>query len=218
VDHHPLSLLNAPPYNATPSTNPPTRPTNLNIHLKANLYQNRLLAHHILNPLLSPNHIPSALLTLRTTLFPGNTLPPPPPPPPLCNPAPTASSRAKTKRSAALAILNLFPRAIAAAYLATSTPSSSSYPSFSSNAKYKSASAASHTKDDEDKDKDKNDKALESMIRAVEEILDVFGDEYMNKHLVYSVLEKVVGRVVPELGEGGVGVEALLAGRGVGVE
>jgi len=66
-------------------------------------------------------------------------------------------------------------------------------------------------------DEAKPDEALETMIRGVEEMLDVFGDEYMNRHLAYSLVEKVVGRLVPELGEGGVGVEALLAGRGVGV-
>ena len=39
------------------------------------------------------------------------------------------------------------------------------------------------------------------MIGQVEEILDVFGDAYLNKHLVYNILELVVIRVVPELGE-----------------
>ena len=39
------------------------------------------------------------------------------------------------------------------------------------------------------------------MIRQVEEILDVFGDAYLNKHLVYSILELVIVRLVPELGE-----------------
>jgi len=40
-------------------------------------------------------------------------------------------------------------------------------------------------------------------------ILDVFGDEYLNRHLLYSVLECVVVRIVPEMGmemsEGGGG-------------
>lgn len=39
------------------------------------------------------------------------------------------------------------------------------------------------------------------MIRQVEEILDVFGDAYLNKHLVYNILELVIVRLVPELGE-----------------
>jgi hypothetical protein len=48
-----------------------------------------------------------------------------------------------------------------------------------------------------DSDKDGEDE----MIRQVEEILDVFGDAYLNKHLVYNILELVIVRLVPELGE-----------------
>ena len=48
-----------------------------------------------------------------------------------------------------------------------------------------------------DSDKD----GEEEMIRQVEEILDVFGDAYLNKHLVYNILELVITRVVPELRE-----------------
>ena len=39
------------------------------------------------------------------------------------------------------------------------------------------------------------------MVRQVEEILDVFGDSYLNRHLVYNILELVIVRLVPELGE-----------------
>lgn len=39
------------------------------------------------------------------------------------------------------------------------------------------------------------------MISHVEEMLDVFGDTYMNKHLVYNILELVLVRLVPEMGE-----------------
>lgn len=44
--------------------------------------------------------------------------------------------------------------------------------------------------------------------------LDVWGDQYLNKHLLYAVVEMVVVRVLPEVGERGVkeGMEA----RGVG--
>jgi hypothetical protein len=41
----------------------------------------------------------------------------------------------------------------------------------------------------------------DEMLRQVEDILDVFGDVYCNKHLVYNILELVVVRLVPELGE-----------------
>jgi hypothetical protein len=41
----------------------------------------------------------------------------------------------------------------------------------------------------------------DEMLRQVEDILDVFGDVYCNKHLVYNILELIIVRLVPELGE-----------------
>lgn len=38
-------------------------------------------------------------------------------------------------------------------------------------------------------------------IEDVEGELDVWGDEYMNKHVAYAVLELIVVRVLPELAE-----------------
>jgi len=35
----------------------------------------------------------------------------------------------------------------------------------------------------------------------VEVELDVWGDEYMNKHVAYAVLELIIVRVLPELAE-----------------
>ena len=63
----------------------------------------------------------------------------------------------------------------------------------------------------------KNDE--EEMEHAVEEdVLDVFGSSYMNKHLIYGILELVIVRLVPELAEKTPG--ELLAERGIeiGVE
>ena len=39
----------------------------------------------------------------------------------------------------------------------------------------------------------------EDTVRQIEDILDVFGNAYLNKHLVYNILELVVVRLVPEL-------------------
>jgi len=48
--------------------------------------------------------------------------------------------------------------------------------------------------------------------REVErEVLDVWGDAYLNRHLAYAIVELVVVRVVPEMGEKG--VEALMGER-----
>lgn len=44
----------------------------------------------------------------------------------------------------------------------------------------------------------------EAMINEVEAILDIFGDSYCNKHLIYGILELVVVRLIPEVGEKGV--------------
>lgn len=35
----------------------------------------------------------------------------------------------------------------------------------------------------------------------LEEVLELFGDEYCNKHLMYGVLELVLVRLMPELSE-----------------
>ncbi len=42
-------------------------------------------------------------------------------------------------------------------------------------------------------------------------MLSVLGDAYCNKHVIYAILELVVVRLLPELGE--VGVRELMEGR-----
>ena len=49
------------------------------------------------------------------------------------------------------------------------------------------------------------------MIDEVEGWLEVLGDVYCNKHLMYSILELILVRLMPELGEHG--VEELLEER-----
>lgn len=41
----------------------------------------------------------------------------------------------------------------------------------------------------------------EDWVGEVEGELDAWGDEYLNKHLGYAILELIVVRVLPELGE-----------------
>jgi len=54
----------------------------------------------------------------------------------------------------------------------------------------------------------------DNMVVQIEEgVLDVFGDAYMNKHLIYGILELVMVRLVPELLEKT--PTELLADRGV---
>lgn len=44
----------------------------------------------------------------------------------------------------------------------------------------------------------------ERVVDELAGLLDVVGDEYCNKHLMYSVLELVLVRLMPELSEKGV--------------
>lgn len=44
----------------------------------------------------------------------------------------------------------------------------------------------------------------ESMLEEVEGLLMVLSDEYCNKHLMYSILELILVRLMPELSEKGV--------------
>jgi hypothetical protein len=41
-------------------------------------------------------------------------------------------------------------------------------------------------------------------LRQVEELLDCLDDAYLNKHIIFEIVELIVLRLVPELGERGV--------------
>lgn len=55
----------------------------------------------------------------------------------------------------------------------------------------------------------------EDVVKEVESDLDVWGDAYMNKHLSYQILDLVIVRVLPEMGEKG--VKELMEARGIGI-
>lgn len=40
--------------------------------------------------------------------------------------------------------------------------------------------------------------------KEVERLLDVLGDPYLNKHLIFGIIELVIVRLLPEMGEMGV--------------
>ena len=61
-----------------------------------------------------------------------------------------------------------------------------------------------------------SDSARELQLHEIERTLDVFGDKYMNKHLLYAIVELVVVTLVPELAERR--VEELMAERLAGLE
>lgn len=65
-------------------------------------------------------------------------------------------------------------------------------------------------------DDDNNDGADDDedrYVRNIDDLLDLFADEYCNKHLVYAIIETVLVRVLPELGERS--VRELMEDRGV---
>ena len=114
--------------------------------------------HHSVHTQFQPSQLlPTLLRTLRETLFPNSSLPPP------AAPAPSASEVSNIKRTCALSLLSLLPRAVWKRFF-----------------------------DAED---------VEDWVGEVEGELDAWGDAYLNKHLGYAVLELVVVRVLPELGE-----------------
>lgn len=142
----------------------------------------------------------------RATLFPGNTLPVVPP---LSDSEVRGGAESETdaqaaaskkKRAAAIALLNIIPRPVARVYLsAARRRTSAAAPTRSSPAQ----PAA--------------DAELEAMIAGVEELLSLFDDQRMNRCLVYSVLERVLAEIVPELSmQTGGSVRELLEARGIG--
>lgn len=58
-----------------------------------------------------------------------------------------------------------------------------------------------------------NEKDLAYLESIESTLLDLFADDYANKHLVYSIIELVLVRLLPELGEKS--VAELLEDRGV---
>ena len=49
-----------------------------------------------------------------------------------------------------------------------------------------------------------DEESREEMIMEIESVLDVFGDSYCNKHLVFGIIELCIVRIIPEIGEKGV--------------
>ncbi|KAM0483208.1 hypothetical protein ACHAPX_002657 [Trichoderma viride] len=144
----------------------------------------RLLSHHI-QSLFDPSHLPPLLRSLRGALFPNNS--------------PGSSSLAAPqseeellalRRRAARAIRGLLPTSVTRVYFGGRLWRLGGF--LGSGDNFGRSSAAVDREDDE---------------RVVDELaglLDVVGDEYCNKHLMYSVLELVLVRLMPELSEKGV--------------
>ncbi|KAK2062811.1 hypothetical protein LY76DRAFT_504939 [Colletotrichum caudatum] len=69
----------------------------------------------------------------------------------------------------------------------------------------KETDTITNSDDGDSSDGSDQDGGQQQMLTEIEEgILDVFSDEYCNKHLVYSILELILVRLMPELAEKGV--------------
>lgn len=134
--------------------------------------------------------LPPLLQTLRTSIFPNNALAP-------ARPVPTLREQRLIKRRAANAILSLVPAPVAARFFATSLTRVNSV----KDAAVKPLSSKPAPSKGEGIQIPDIDLAREMQLCDIERTLDVFGDKYMNKHLLYSIIELVVVRLVPEIAE-----------------
>lgn len=185
----------------------------------------RIVAHYLLTPIFPiSKHLPGILFTLRTTLFPKNTLPRPPPAASVASngqadAVDSALAIRHASRAAAFAILNAIPQSVARAYFAPSSPSVGNDHLDSpheENEQQKSSPVPplgkSGSKPRVARGENEHQE-IEHMVDAIEQdILAPFGtDEYLTRHLVYNLLDRVVLEVFPELGVKG--IDELLAER-----
>lgn len=159
----------------------------------------RLLSHELNTHLLSPSHLPIILLALRTSLFPNNALPAKP------RPTPSESERAAIKARCADSLLALVPATVRGAYIGHA-PTSHRHGLNSRRQKrqrhqgeryWEGKDEGEDAQKDDDDDDDDEDWIFQRAV--LERGLDVFGDAYLNKHLVFAVLELVLVRTMPEL-------------------
>ncbi|KAF2139623.1 uncharacterized protein K452DRAFT_204712, partial [Aplosporella prunicola CBS 121167] len=132
----------------------------------------KLLSHHLRARLLDPAHLPPALRALRASLFPNNAPGAPRPPPP------TKTEAAATRARAAKALLAALPPVVRRLVFGRGRLGGWDVGTAASNGGGADA---------------------EAMQADVEALLDVFGDAYLNKHLVFGIVELVVARLMPEL-------------------
>ncbi|KZL83340.1 pxa domain-containing protein [Colletotrichum incanum] len=174
----------------------------------------RLISHTIHQHLLDAAHLPTLLRSIRAALFPNNA----PGVSTMVAPSSDEELRALRRRCAS-ALLARLPPWLANLYLGgrglglrwRSGPASKTAAAFSENEANgpskvddggKEADAIANGDDGNISDRTGEDDGQEQMLSEIEEgILDVFSDEYCNKHLVYSILELILVRLMPELAE-----------------
>ncbi|KAF7592571.1 hypothetical protein BBP40_012731 [Aspergillus hancockii] len=128
---------------------------------------------------------------------------------------PSAAEIASIKRRCAVSILSLVPRPIGRRFLGVPTKIVIGHPPPERqeplNASNEENSALSP---DPLSDGDLEESLLLTTIET--EILDLFADEYCNKHLIYSIIETVLAKLLPELSERS--LTELMEDRGVSLD
>ncbi|PNP57888.1 hypothetical protein THARTR1_02046 [Trichoderma harzianum] len=143
-----------------------------------------LLSHHI-QSLFDSSHLPPILRSLRGALFPNNS------PGTSTLVAPQSERELLAlRRRAASAISDLLPASVTRVYFGRRHWRLGGLFGLGDDAG--SPSAVTDEEDDE------------RILDELESLLDVVGDEYCNKHLMYSALELVLVRLMPELSDKGV--------------
>ncbi|KAF5605360.1 uncharacterized protein FSUBG_6527 [Fusarium subglutinans] len=130
-----------------------------------------ILLSHHINSLFSPSNLPPLLRTLRGVLFPNNA----PGKTTLFPPSSEAELQA-LRRRAAKSLWGLLPKGVGRLY-------------FGGRLWRQSAESEGDLSEDED------------LVDEMERLLLVLDDEYCNKHLMYSILELLLARLMPELTE-----------------
>jgi hypothetical protein len=155
-----------------------------------------MLSSHVLNPA----QLPPLLHTIRTSLFPNNAPAPP-------RSTPDAAEQRAIKRHAAETILDLVPALVAERFFAP--PASVVGASKSgvvvsksvSTSKSMDAQTPAIKVDTAEMRDDTAETRREFMVSEIEDVLDLFGDAYMNKHLIFGIVELVIVRLLPEVAE-----------------
>jgi len=153
----------------------------------------RLLSHFIQSYLLDPKYLPPLLRTLRGALFPNNTLGSP-----TLFPPSTDQELLALRRKCAAALWSLVPKTVGRVYFGRRADDVDGEDRHNNDGRIQNQQQEA----DERPTTVAEDQRIISEIDAG--IVEVFSDSYCNKHLMYSILELILVRLMPELAERGV--------------
>lgn len=128
--------------------------------------------------------------------------------------APSAPEIAAIKRECAARILSLVPQPVARGLFGVSAGNAGSATSNRSQGNYTQQQQQQSFRASSPVSTPSGDTEELLLLEAIEnDILDLFADEYCNKHLIYSIIETVLVKLLPELSERS--VAELMEDRGV---